>query len=135
MVTIDTDSPMIKKAKKAIKDDLMNRYTGPATKDMLGLSAALDPRYKNLAWMTEEDKEDVFKKILKEAVSVAATVSGAPPLNLNIKTESEDTFTPHQHPLLAILLFFLLFHPSLKLLFPLSQHQVKFRRRGRGIYF
>ncbi len=88
MVILDTDSPMIKKAK----------YTGLATKDMLGLSAALDPIYKNLAWMTEEDREDVFKKLRKEDVSVATKLGGAPPLNLNIKMEPDDKFTPPTTP-------------------------------------
>lgn len=78
----------------------------------------------HLSWTTEEYMEDVFKKVLKEAVSVASTMAGAPTLNLKIKMEPEDKFMSHPHSLLTVILIFLLFllvHPSLKLLFPLSQ--------------
>lgn len=66
-----TDNTLTKNLKKANYDDLMKR------KDNMGSAvskaAALDPRYKALKFLTEEEKYDVWKELELEIESQTGT--------------------------------------------------------------
>ncbi|XP_060786740.1 E3 SUMO-protein ligase ZBED1-like [Neoarius graeffei] len=63
------DSPIIHEIKNAVRTDLMNRYSTEAEKKMLLTASALDPRFKGLPFLTEEERLDVYKGLTEEAAS------------------------------------------------------------------
>lgn len=62
------DSREIKNVKKLIKDDLVDR--AKFTCEELNCAAALDPRYKNLKHLGDDEKTAIWDRIKEEAVSV-----------------------------------------------------------------
>ncbi|KAM3873612.1 E3 SUMO-protein ligase ZBED1-like [Diretmus argenteus] len=64
------DSPFVKHIKGAIHQDLEKRYTSEREKNTLNLAAALDPRFKLLPFLSEDEKQEVFAKMVTEAASM-----------------------------------------------------------------
>ncbi|XDV19429.1 hypothetical protein PO909_024899 [Leuciscus waleckii] len=50
------DSPMIHEIKNAIKTDLLKRYSSEAEKKILYTASALDPRFKGMPFLMEEER-------------------------------------------------------------------------------
>ena len=50
------DSRIKKEIKKAVKTDLENRYNDPQVEELLNKACFLDPRFKSLSFLTEEEK-------------------------------------------------------------------------------
>ena len=63
LATADDDSRAILSVKKAIKDDLICRYTSPQLKGLLDLSTYLDPRYKQLPFYSTSTIADIEEKL------------------------------------------------------------------------
>ena len=66
-----TDSTMIKKAKAAIKQDLQKRYAKPEEQYIMMTATALDPHFKTLAWISEEDRAEAMTYLTAEAMKQA----------------------------------------------------------------
>ncbi|KAM4546398.1 E3 SUMO-protein ligase ZBED1-like [Fundulus diaphanus] len=64
------DQPLIRDVKNAIKTDLLKRYNSGAEKKILHTSSALDPRFKGLPFLTEEERLDVYAGVTSEAASL-----------------------------------------------------------------
>ncbi|XP_048036276.1 E3 SUMO-protein ligase ZBED1-like [Megalobrama amblycephala] len=64
------DQPLIHDVKNAIKTDLLKRYNSEAEKKILHTSSALDPRFKGLPFLTEEERLDVSAGVISEAASL-----------------------------------------------------------------
>ncbi|CAM4635157.1 unnamed protein product [Leuciscus chuanchicus] len=64
------DQPLIRDVKNAIKTDLLKRYNSEAEKKILHSSSALDPRFKGLPFLTEEERLDVSAGVTSEAASL-----------------------------------------------------------------
>ncbi|XP_039661199.1 E3 SUMO-protein ligase ZBED1-like [Perca fluviatilis] len=64
------DQPLIRDVKNAIKTDLLKRYNSGAEKKILHTSSALDPRFKGLPFLTEEERLDVSAGVTSEAASL-----------------------------------------------------------------
>ncbi|KAL1247684.1 hypothetical protein QQF64_023060 [Cirrhinus molitorella] len=64
------DQPLIRDVKNAIKTDLLKRYNSEAEKKILHTSSALDPRFKGLPFLTEEERLDVSTEVTSEAASL-----------------------------------------------------------------
>ncbi|XP_067285697.1 E3 SUMO-protein ligase ZBED1-like [Pseudorasbora parva] len=66
------DQPLIRDVKNAIKTDLLKggRYNSEAEKKILHTSSALDPRFKGLPFLTEEERLDVSAGVTSEAASL-----------------------------------------------------------------
>uniref|UniRef100_A0A9J7ZZ58 Zinc finger BED domain-containing protein 1-like n=1 Tax=Cyprinus carpio carpio TaxID=630221 RepID=A0A9J7ZZ58_CYPCA len=64
------DQPLIRDVKNAIKTDLLKRYKSEAEKKILHTSSALDPRFKGLPFLTEEERLDVSAGVTSEAASL-----------------------------------------------------------------
>lgn len=64
------DQPLIRHVKNAIKTDLLKRYNNEAEKKILHTSSALDPRFKGLPFLAEEEKLDVYAGVTSEAASL-----------------------------------------------------------------
>ena len=70
MAVADGDSDVVKKIKQEISKDISQRYTGDTIHDIHLLTAALDPRFSSLPYITECQREDVYSAILTEAITV-----------------------------------------------------------------
>ena len=66
-----TDSTMITKAKKAIKTDLLKRYTSDEQHNLLLCVTAMDPRFKNLDWLDDTERDLAFALIKAKATDLA----------------------------------------------------------------
>lgn len=68
------DQPLIRDVKNAIKTDLLKRYKSEAEKKILHTSSALDPRFKGLPFLTEEERLDVSAGVTSEAASLEEVI-------------------------------------------------------------
>ncbi|KAM3876933.1 E3 SUMO-protein ligase ZBED1-like [Diretmus argenteus] len=64
------DTPMIREMKLVIHTDLLERYTTVAEKKILYAASSLDPRFKGLPFLTEEERLEVYRGVTDEAVSL-----------------------------------------------------------------
>lgn len=88
--TVDEElSAVCNECRMAIVHDLEDRYTDPESVRLLEISAALDPRFKSLSWLSAPEKEVVYSRVIdmavahkekeneaSEAISTAAEQSG-----------------------------------------------------------
>ncbi|XP_051546386.1 E3 SUMO-protein ligase ZBED1-like [Myxocyprinus asiaticus] len=59
-----SDSTVIKELKSAMHNDLRFRYAN--LKEKLHVASALDPRFKTLPFISDEDREDTFTRLISE---------------------------------------------------------------------
>nr|XP_055068182.1 E3 SUMO-protein ligase ZBED1-like [Misgurnus anguillicaudatus] len=64
------DSPLVREIKNAIKTDLMKRYNSEAEKKVLYTASALDPRFKGMPFLTEQEKLEIYRGVIVEAASL-----------------------------------------------------------------
>ncbi|XP_039510910.1 E3 SUMO-protein ligase ZBED1-like [Pimephales promelas] len=62
------DSTVIKELKSAIHDNLRFRYAN--LKEKLYVASALDPRFKTLPFISDEEREDTFTTLISEIVTL-----------------------------------------------------------------
>ena len=122
LVVNDTDSGAITKMKNAMKEDLKKRYltgkqglifsncitvflfqvyqfvnylfalTSSGEQDLLCLASAVDPRFKDLNWLSADEREKTFERVFEEAMSVAKTP--LLPSMVRVKVEPEESDMP-----------------------------------------
>ncbi|XP_041822861.1 E3 SUMO-protein ligase ZBED1-like [Melanotaenia boesemani] len=63
------DPPFVRDLKEAVHQDLSKRYTSEVEKATLNLASALDPRFKVLPFLTEEEKQETFARMAAEAAT------------------------------------------------------------------
>lgn len=68
------DSHMIHEIKNAIKADLLKRYNSESEKRILHTASALDPRFKGLPFLKEEERLKVYKALTEEAASLEVII-------------------------------------------------------------
>nr|XP_014270597.1 zinc finger BED domain-containing protein 1-like isoform X2 [Halyomorpha halys] len=61
-----TDSDFSQTVKADIAEVLIEKYRGESVSEVLELSSALDPRFKNLPFLTDEDRSRLRNKILSQ---------------------------------------------------------------------
>uniref|UniRef100_A0A8C4EH42 Zinc finger BED domain-containing protein 1 n=1 Tax=Dicentrarchus labrax TaxID=13489 RepID=A0A8C4EH42_DICLA len=71
-MTETRDSAMVREIKNVVRTDLMKRYKSVAEKKMLHTASALDPRFKGLPFLTEEERFDVYNGVIDEAASISS---------------------------------------------------------------
>jgi hypothetical protein len=64
----DAECPAVKEMKSLVKKSLEPRYK--ESKQVLNMCSALDPRFKMLPYLSEEDKAEVYSKLTSETVAV-----------------------------------------------------------------
>lgn len=69
------DSHMIHEIKNAIRTDLLKRYNGESQKRILHTASALDPRFKGMPFLTEEERSEVYRALTEEAASLEVILS------------------------------------------------------------
>ncbi|KAL2102146.1 hypothetical protein ACEWY4_001314 [Coilia grayii] len=67
MTSLPDDSKVVKDLKDEIKKNLSMRYVNQ--KDMLHVASAIDPRFKALPFLSEEERESTFSTLKTEAIS------------------------------------------------------------------
>ncbi|XP_040889402.1 zinc finger BED domain-containing protein 4-like [Toxotes jaculatrix] len=69
MLPVEEDSTTVSMMKKAIFNNLSDRYTGPGDNHLLDCTA-LDPRFRSLPHLTEDQRQDVFQRVKEKAVQI-----------------------------------------------------------------
>ena len=64
------DSTMIKKAKKAIKCNLDTRYQENEKQKLLKIFTILDPRFKDLSWLSYSEREEIHILVKNETINL-----------------------------------------------------------------
>lgn len=70
---VDEDTPMTREIKHAIREDLLKRYTSTEEKHLLHTTSALDPRFKALPFLSQEEVE-TYSRVITEAASLEVIV-------------------------------------------------------------
>ncbi|KAK7147966.1 hypothetical protein R3I94_010481 [Phoxinus phoxinus] len=83
------DTPVIREIKLAIHDDLAKRYSSARDKRMLYSASFLDPRFKALPFLTEEDQLEIHANVIAEAAAPERQVNSE-------EAEVESESTPQQ---------------------------------------
>jgi hypothetical protein len=69
-----SDSPLVKSVKKAISDDIKDRYLEPTLNQFLNESTALDPRFKSLPHLDDTGRLQVFTALTMKSMEVGTQV-------------------------------------------------------------
>ena len=69
------DSSLIRQAKEAIHRDLSKRYKKESEQILLRMATTLDPRFKHLSWMAEDEKNAVRDRLRQEARDIGQNAS------------------------------------------------------------
>ena len=64
------ESSITRDIKKAINEDLSKRYTSDLERRTLRSASALDPRFKGLPFLSEDDVAETFGRVVAEAASL-----------------------------------------------------------------
>ncbi|KAL7389832.1 hypothetical protein ABVT39_010551 [Epinephelus coioides] len=67
------DSVMVKEMKSAVRQDLQKRYMG--LKDELSLASAVDPRFKALSFLSDDEREEIFARLITITEALATDKS------------------------------------------------------------
>ena len=85
MAEKDDDTNLIKQVKKAVLTDLSGRYTDSHVQNRLTLASLIDPRFKLVPFLSEEEKLDAFHDLTVAAVATAEAHKAR--MAVKIKTE------------------------------------------------
>ena len=77
LVVKPSDAQLTKNVKKAVLTDLKSRYNDVAVETLLNAACFLDPRFKSLSFLTEEQRESTKAIIEIEAQKIASTTQQA----------------------------------------------------------
>ena len=67
----DDDPPFVKDVKAVILRDLDSRYKSAPEKEFLGIATFLDPRFKSLCFIGEQERLKVFESVRDEAIRIS----------------------------------------------------------------
>ena len=87
------DSPLIKKVKLELAKNLSKRYTHDADKETTLIACMVDPRFKKLAFLSEEERLDARELLCRVGADLMANLRPHP----IIKTEPLDTLDVPTH--------------------------------------
>ena len=69
----ETDSTLVKEVKRAIKGDLQGRFQSPAIQKIVNVATYLDPRYKELPFLDERNKQRIVDDVRDELLELDTT--------------------------------------------------------------
>ncbi|KAE8299663.1 hypothetical protein D5F01_LYC02075 [Larimichthys crocea] len=69
MLPVEEDSTTVSMMKKAIFNNVSDRYTGPGNNHLLDCTA-LDPRFPSLPHLSKDQRQDVFQRVKEKAVQM-----------------------------------------------------------------
>ena len=84
MVDKPDDSTMVKEVKRAVRNDLSNRYEESDINRFLLMASAMDPRFKCLPKLDDEQRNDVYADIKERVLSLGDIVKVFNSLNLRV---------------------------------------------------
>ena len=92
------DLDLLKRMKEAMRVDLKTRYNGISTKLLLNVSSFLDPRLKQLKFVPDDEKNEVYDELRQTHCSTTEMavpkmeLSPSNPLSKKKKTDFQDIF-------------------------------------------
>ncbi|XP_016296575.1 zinc finger BED domain-containing protein 1-like [Sinocyclocheilus anshuiensis] len=86
-----SETHMIHAMKNAIRTDLLKRYNSESEKRILHTASALDPRFKGMPFLTEEERLEVYRALAEEAASLENECT---PRRTGVDEAPEGTGTP-----------------------------------------
>ena len=66
--TVESDPPVVRTVKIEMHSNLSPRYQTPSVKRILNVSSFLDPKFKSLLFLTEDNRKDIHQKVIHEAI-------------------------------------------------------------------
>ncbi|RXN27606.1 zinc finger BED domain-containing 1-like protein [Labeo rohita] len=91
----ESDLPVISQMKEQFREDFDGRYT--YLQDLLHYSSALDPRFKDLAFLDDSDTKDmIFMKLTTEVVKMDEMAGDRNTLNESQAAETGGDRSPHK---------------------------------------
>ena len=69
-----SDSNVMKQIKQVVKPDLEDRYSDPHLMMLLNKACFLDPRFKSLSFLSDEDRKSVLLSVEEEAAHIKTEV-------------------------------------------------------------
>ncbi|XP_060594605.1 E3 SUMO-protein ligase ZBED1-like [Ruditapes philippinarum] len=88
----DTECPAVTEMKSLVKKSLEPRYKG--SEQVLNMCSALDPRFKMLPFLSDEDKAGVFNRLTSETVTVNEVSKVKVEPDENLLTEIDEPELP-----------------------------------------
>ncbi|KAM3871381.1 E3 SUMO-protein ligase ZBED1-like [Diretmus argenteus] len=64
------DTALVTEIKQSISQDLKKRYTSAVEKNTLYTASTLDPRFKTLPFLSPEEKQEAYARVVAEAVTL-----------------------------------------------------------------
>ncbi|KAK0143562.1 Zinc finger BED domain-containing protein 1 [Merluccius polli] len=64
--------PIVREIKQTIHEDLSKRYCTVREKSMLHTASTLDPRFKALPFLSQDEQQDIYSKVIAEAAALKA---------------------------------------------------------------
>ena len=64
------DTPIVREIKLVIHEDLTKRYTSVQNKTILYTASTLDPRFKALPFLAQDEQLDIHAKVVAEAAAL-----------------------------------------------------------------
>ena len=85
------DDKFVKDVKKVLQTDLKQRYQKEDVKHYLLVAAFVDPRFRHLSFLTQEEKEMIHQKVKDEMVAMASTndATASVPQNAAVAVKQE----------------------------------------------
>ncbi|KAK0136875.1 Zinc finger BED domain-containing protein 1 [Merluccius polli] len=64
------EMPIVREIKQTIHEDLSKRYCTVREKSMLHAASTLDPRFKALPFLSQDEQQDIYSKVIAEAAAL-----------------------------------------------------------------
>ncbi|KAK0131409.1 Zinc finger BED domain-containing protein 1 [Merluccius polli] len=66
------EMPIVREIKQTVHEDLSKRYCTVREKSMLHTASTLDPRFKALPFLSQDEQQDIYSKVIAEAAALKA---------------------------------------------------------------
>lgn len=64
------DTALVRNIKQSISQDLKKRYASTVERNTLYTASALDPRFKTLPFLSLEERQETYARVVAEAISL-----------------------------------------------------------------
>ena len=90
LTSIDLENATVSEMKAIMKADIESRYAKQS--NVLNMSTALDPRFKNLPYLSDEERHEVYSTIVTESAKFAQIKMPKIKVELGSESEPEPVF-------------------------------------------
>lgn len=65
---VGDDTPVVREVKCTIYNDMESRYSDTGLADFLLECCVIDPRFKNLRWVPEDEQADIYDRVVRRVL-------------------------------------------------------------------